>query len=122
MDSASVSEFFAAREPAVARAVAARRSGVFSRSGYCPLFSATFATMPSPALLVRAASWRGMLDMPTAIVVATSTVLGFVIGRLWYSHPSWSAVAMIVAVLIAAAIFIRILGLTMGLFVLLVVT
>jgi O-antigen ligase len=63
-----------------------------------------------------------MFDTPTAVVVATSVAFGFVIGELWYSHPSWSAVAMIVAVLVAAAIFVRALGLTMGLFVLLVVT
>lgn len=56
------------------------------------------------------------------MVLATSVVLGLVVGELWYAHPSWSAAAMIAAVLVAAAIFGRVLGLTMGLFVLLVAT
>jgi O-antigen ligase len=62
------------------------------------------------------------MDRPTAIIVATSVLLGFFVGELWYAHPAWSTVAMVVAVLVAAAIFIRVLGMTEGLFVLLVVT
>jgi O-antigen ligase len=68
---------------------------------------------------LRAAS---LIDRATAIVLATSVVLGLVVGELWYAHPSWSAVAMIAVVLVAGAIFVGVLGLTMGLFVLLVVT
>lgn len=58
----------------------------------------------------------------TVIVCATGVALGLVIGGLTYLHSGWGAAGMIVSVAVAAAVFVRVLGRTVGLVVLLIVT
>ncbi len=62
------------------------------------------------------------LSAETPIVVATGIALGIVIGELAYLHSGWGPAGMIVAVAVAAAVFVRVLGWTVGLVVLLIVT
>jgi len=58
----------------------------------------------------------------TLIVGAVGVALAVVIGELSYLHTGWGAAGMIAAVAIAAALFVRVLGWTIGPAVLLIVT
>lgn len=56
------------------------------------------------------------------IVGGTGVALGLAAGGLAYLHSGWAAAGMIVSVAVAAAVLIRLLGWTVGLVVLLIVT
>ena len=59
---------------------------------------------------------------PAIALTVTSVALGLAIAELAAAHPPWAAVAMVGLVIGAAAIFVRVLGWTVGVTVLVVVT
>jgi O-antigen/teichoic acid export membrane protein len=95
-------------------------TGAFAIGAYFAIGPDTRATLTRTVEAARQTTLSPAFS--TYIVVVTGVALALVVGGLTTVHSGWTAIPMVAAVVTAAAVFVRVLGLNVGLVVLLITT